>query len=178
MEKASLVSQLETQYDTTQKPKKFIIGHILPLTGHNHADGMVPFFDAIMRMGYKVLVGGHGDQQYKKRLFDLEARDSKKCTMVDESEQDEKIWKKVDAMIFGVAPTADMLRKCAENGVVPIVPAGGVVNDFDPTKESGEGFTFVPQNFWSMIDAFVRAAENRKFSYDWGNIKKALKKRV
>jgi len=81
-------------------------------------------------------------------------------------------------MVFGGEVEEFLIKKCAQNGIVPILPTCGRVNNFDPQKESGEGFTFEQGNFWQMVDSLVRAAENRKFSYDWGNIKKALKKLV
>lgn len=174
MSKPATANVLYKEYDVTKPAKKFVIGYVGGEQGD--IETMLAFFDAVMRMGYKIKVVAN--DAMKQGFFDLEARDKKRCTVIDTTNADDKIWQKVDVMVFGENTSKEMIQKCAENGVVPITPEGGLIEDFNPQKESGTGFTFEEGNFWQMVDALVRAAENRKFSYDWGNIKKSLKKLV
>ena len=43
---------------------------------------------------------------------------------------------------------------------------------FNPKKSYA--FTFEKNNFWQIFAALIRASENYKFSYDWGNLRRGL----
>jgi len=75
-------------------------------------------------------------------------------------------------------PSKDRINWIIEEGIVPVVPNNGIFINFDPKAESGSGFTFDEGNFWRMFEAMIRAGETRKFSYDWRNIKQAVRKTV
>lgn len=72
---------------------------------------------------------------------------------------------------------ADVLKfeQAVDAKRVPIVPCNDILEDFDPVAEKGGAFTFDPKNKWTLIDALVRARENRRFPYDWKNILKFAK---
>ncbi|MDA1060244.1 MAG: hypothetical protein O3B47_00430 [bacterium] len=56
------------------------------------------------------------------------------------------------------------------NGTIPISPSRREVSDYDPNKESGNGFIYRKVDHWCMFAALVRALETFKFPYDWNNI--------
>lgn len=58
------------------------------------------------------------------------------------------------------------------NGTVPISPSRPEISDYNPNKETGNGFVYKENDCWCMFAAIVRALETFKFPYDWNNIVK------
>ena len=56
------------------------------------------------------------------------------------------------------------------NGTVPISPPRPEILDYNPNKETGNGFVYEESDCWCMFAAIVRALETFKFPHDWKNI--------
>lgn len=56
------------------------------------------------------------------------------------------------------------------NGTIPISPIRREVMDYNPNRETGNGFIYRRSDHWCMFAALVRALETFKFPYDWKNI--------
>lgn len=65
-------------------------------------------------------------------------------------------------------------------GCIPIVPSiakmNGIVENFDPTKEKGNGFIYAKEDIWHVFAAIIRAYENYRFPYDWQNLVEAARR--
>ncbi|MBI4975354.1 hypothetical protein HZC20_01630 [Candidatus Peregrinibacteria bacterium] len=56
------------------------------------------------------------------------------------------------------------------NGVIPISSKRPEVFDYDPNRETGNGFIYKNDSPWGIFAALVRALETFKFPYDWKHI--------
>ena len=56
------------------------------------------------------------------------------------------------------------------NGTIPVSPARAEIADYNPNRETGNGFVYKNTDSWCMFAALVRALETFKFPYDWNNI--------
>lgn len=79
---------------------------------------------------------------------------------------------KCDAELF-LVPDEKHLKRAISAKRVPITPKNKLIHDFDAVNETGEGFVYDPKNGLSLLDALIRARENRRFPYDWKNIVRA-----
>lgn len=56
------------------------------------------------------------------------------------------------------------------HGTIPVSIKRPELINYNPNKETGNGFIYEKQNSWSIFAALVRALETYKFPYDWKNI--------
>ena len=72
------------------------------------------------------------------------------------------------SLIFSFSDVQEILL----NGTVPISPDRKEVSDYDPNRETGNGFVYRENDYWCAFATLVRALETFKFPYDWNNIVK------
>lgn len=70
------------------------------------------------------------------------------------------------ALVFDFSDVEEMLL----NGVIPISSLRKEVSDYNPNRETGNGFIFKKDSPWAIFAALVRAQETFKFPYDWKHI--------
>jgi len=70
------------------------------------------------------------------------------------------------ALVFEFSDVEEMLL----NGVIPISSLRPEVSDYNPNRETGNGFIFKKESPWAIFAALVRARETFKFPYDWKHI--------
>lgn len=70
------------------------------------------------------------------------------------------------ALIFEFTDVEEILL----NGVIPISSLRPEVSDYNPNRETGNGFIFKKESPWAIFAALVRARETFKFPYDWKHI--------
>ena len=70
------------------------------------------------------------------------------------------------ALTFSFSDVEEMLL----NGTIPISCRRSEVDDYNPNRESGNGFIYKEAGYWSIFAALIRALETFKFPYDWSNI--------
>ncbi len=70
------------------------------------------------------------------------------------------------ALSFNFSDVEEMLL----NGTIPVSPARAEIADYNPNRETGNGFVYKNTDSWCMFAALVRALETFKFPYDWNNI--------
>lgn len=97
--------------------------------------------------------------------------------IISEKKSPKNIWKKSHIILFEDCPTAEVLEKCKKNKVVPIVPQGCGMTNFQAVEETGNAFTYEKNNFWQFLGAIFRASVNFEFAYDWNTLKKNLVKK-
>lgn len=59
------------------------------------------------------------------------------------------------------------------HGAVPISGERSEMIDYNPNRETGNGFIFKKNDVWGIFAALVRAVETFKFPYDWKHIMRA-----
>ena len=84
----------------------------------------------------------------------------------------EHFWKRTSVALFLYNPAPEALKSAWQKGVVPIVPSGAPVLDFNPEREEGNGFIFPRKNQYHYLAAILRSYENHRFAYDWKNLQK------
>lgn len=83
----------------------------------------------------------------------------------------EKLLWASDMMLILSDTPEKYLSDAWHNGVVPVTLSSAKdVSNYNPNKETGNGFTFDNENTWEIFAALVRALETFKFPYDWEHI--------
>jgi hypothetical protein len=70
------------------------------------------------------------------------------------------------ALSFSFNDVEEMLL----NGTIPITSKREEIANYNPNRETGNGFIYSKDNDWSIFAAIVRATETFRFPYDWNNI--------
>jgi starch synthase len=70
------------------------------------------------------------------------------------------------ALVFPFSDVEEIML----NGVIPISMNRPGIKDYNPNKETGNGFVYKKEDSWSIFAALVRAVETFKFPYDWKHI--------
>jgi len=70
------------------------------------------------------------------------------------------------ALTFSFSDVEEMLL----NGVIPVSSERVDVEDYNPNRETGNGFVYKTNTHWGIFAALVRASETFKFPYDWKHI--------
>mgnify|MGYP003870854531 CR=1 FL=1 len=98
-----------------------------------------------------------GDEKFKKNSHLLNYTKQNRKLLLEGSDM---------ALSFSFNDVQEMLV----NGTVPISLKRPEIKNYNPNKESGNGFVFNLMNPWSIFAASIRALETYKFPYDWKNI--------
>ena len=162
-----------------KKKKQLCIGVVTSLTKANKSDFFFAAMTAICELDIRLMVLAEGDEEAQKKCFELLEHYPDNFTILEATPQSkDRIIESCDIMLFAHKPTKTILKKIVNQGIVPILPEGAGIDNFDPQRESGAGFTFTEGNFWQMVTAIIRASENYRFPYDWRSVKKNLSKVV
>lgn len=172
MNPASIASTVTKKSPTKTK---FRIGVLTPITKQNNSDFMKEVFEAMCSLGFSVSVLAEGDSDGQSLCFNNAEKYPRQFSILESvGDSRNQILSKSDVVFFPVAPSKLEIKEVIAAGVVPILPEGCGLDNFDSKTEEGSAFTFQPGNIWSLVAAVVRASENRKFSWDWKTIKQNL----
>ena len=164
---------------TNSRHKTIHIGAISTAKSRENSEIFCRALEAMCELGFKVSVVAEGNAETQKCCFDLLEKYPRNFEVLESIEQNkQEILKNADAVIFVENPAKKILAEVIANNVVPILPEGNGLNDFDLKNETGESFTFREGSIWSFVSAIIRASENFKFPYDWKTIKHNLEMRV
>ena len=154
---------------------KFRIGVVSAMTESEDAALLCSALEAMCSLGFIVSVLAEGDESARKLCFEYAEKFPRNFSILESLPTNKtEILEKSDVIIFPVRPSKDELEAIISAGVVPVLPEGCGLENFDAQKESGGAFTFQEGNLWSLVAALVRASENRRFSWDWKTIKQNL----
>ncbi|PKL36487.1 hypothetical protein CVV38_01105 [Candidatus Peregrinibacteria bacterium HGW-Peregrinibacteria-1] len=70
------------------------------------------------------------------------------------------------ALVFAFTDIEELIL----NGVVPIGLREKGIEDYNPNKETGNGFCYDENDIWSLFAAVVRAKETFRFPFDWKHL--------
>lgn len=154
---------------------KFRVGVVSAITKSNGSGLLFTALEAMCSLGFTVSVLAEGDETACKLCFDCSEKFSRTFAMLESVPTNRvKILEQSDVVIFPTCPSKKELQDVIAAGVVPVLPEGCGLENFDAQAETGCAFTFEPENVWSLVAALVRASENKKFSWDWKTIKQNL----
>jgi len=154
---------------------KFNIGVVSAITESGNSALLCAAMEAMCALGFGVEVLAEGDVSAQDLCFKCAENFPQQFSMLESlSGNHEKILKKADVIVFPARPEKKELEAVLEAGVIPVLPEGCGLANFDAQKETGSAFTFEEDNIWSLVAALVRASENRKFSWDWKMIQQNL----
>ncbi len=104
-----------------------------------------------------VLADGNLDSLHLPNVIYLPYNRNNRKTLLEASDM---------ALVFDFSDVEEMLL----NGVIPISSLRPEVSDYNPNRETGNGFIFKKDSPWAIFAALVRARETFKFPYDWKHI--------
>jgi glycogen synthase len=157
--------------------KHFRIGLITTFPKSDNSDLFVQILGAMCELGFVISVLALGDEKIQKELMKISEKYIGQFEILESTPQNEKkIILQSDVILFLFKPEKVLLKKIMKKGVVPIVPFEKDLTNFDAQAEVGNAFCFTEGNYWEVFATVVRAFENYKFAYDWGNLKKSVKK--
>lgn len=157
--------------------KLFNIGVIAPLTQRRNSEFFFRACEAMCELGFMISVLAIGDEVSQSKCFDLAQKYPEQFEVLEALPRNKnKILTHSNVILFPATPLEDNLKKVLKKGIVPIMPYQKHFYNFDAQSEFGNAFLFSEDNFWDFFATIVRAFENFKFSYDWGNLQKQIKK--
>lgn len=128
--------------------------------------------DGLKDLSVQIALVDPHDQELGSRLQALHQRLPKQIIVIQQTAE-------LDEEVFDVVLLDDLddlhLKDLKAFKRVPLA-SSGLIQGFDPVEETGNGFCYQKNDFWSLYAAVVRLTENYRFSYDWGNIVKAIQR--
>ncbi len=160
-------------------PKVIHIGAVSSVKSRENSAIYCQALEAMCELGFRVSVIAEGNSETQECCFKLLEKYPEQFEVLESLDTNkQKILNNADAVIFAENPAKKVLAEVVANNVVPILPEGNGLNDFDLKNETGEAFTFKEGSIWLFVSAIVRANESFKFPYDWKTIKHNLEMRV
>lgn len=173
MKNAIAPQKTKTKFAT----KHFRIGLISSFDASENAEWVFRGFEAMCELGFVVSVLATGTEENQKKCMDIADKYVGQFEILESTPQNKKkIMSQSDVVLFLETPEKADLKDVMSKGIVPITPECEWLENFDAQAESGNGFCFSSGNFWAFFATVVRAFENYKFSYDWNNLRKSVKK--
>lgn len=148
-----------------------MVGMVTRLTGQKGLDLLIEGVDHILNMGVQLVILGTGDFFYEDELRRLERsrHDRVRSIIMFSNEVSSKIYSACDIFLMPSKSEPCGLSQliAMRYGSIPIVNRVGGLRDtveaFDPTRMTGNGFTFESYNVYDMLDAIKRALDVYKF---------------
>jgi glycogen synthase len=171
------MTTLDKSIPSTKKATKtkFRIGVFTPITQEKASDVLCTALEAMCSLGFSVSVLAEGDESAQNFCFQCAEKFPKHFSMLESLPDNKlKIVSKSDVVVFPTCPEKEELNYIIEAGVIPVLPEGCGISNFDAQAETGAAFTFEEGNIWSLVAALVRASENKRFSWDWKTIRENL----
>ena len=157
------------------KVHSFTVGITTPITVNNGGMHVCTAVEAMSELGFMTYALAEGDEQAQNECFSLLEKYPNNFEVLESVSQNrDSILDVSDVILFPSIPEVKLLKELQSKGIVIIAPEGCGIENFNPQRESGNGFTFLEGNFWSMMAAVIKASENIKFKYDWNTLKKNM----
>lgn len=128
----------------------------------------------LLQMPMQIVVLGKGPASYGTYLSQLAEAFPLRLGIIPHQEHSvASMLAAADMSLFLTDPAnVPELRKCLENGAVPVSLQTNALKNYDPNQESGTAFLFEKPTVWHAFAAVIRALETFRFPYDWKTIQK------
>lgn len=174
-------TQLQSRFGLPQDEKVFLLGIVSRFVEQKGFDLMFSVADQLMReLNMQMVIQGTGESKYMGFFQDLEKRFPGRVTsnLVFDRDLPHLIYAGADSVLIPskFEPSGLSQMEAMRYGAIPIVrKTGGLadtVEDYDPSKNSGYGFTFNNFDSMSMLMAITRAYENYRNQTIWKTLQK------
>ena len=123
----------------------------------------------------QIAVRGVGTEKFQKIILDFAEKNLERITILEDTEDNlRKMYAAGDVSLFLTKNIeSDIeIQNSLSYACLPIAPRDfqGLIENYNPNLESGNGFLFEEKNTWSLFAALVRASEHYRFPYDWKTI--------
>jgi ADP-glucose type glycogen/starch synthase len=180
--RAALRSEL--RLDDVNRPLCAIVSRFYDVKGFDLIEQALP---ELLQLGLQVAVIGTGDRRYEDMLRRWAAELPRQVAVAVgfDSALAQRIYAGADMLWmpsrFEPGGLAQLIA--LRYGTIPVVRATGgladTIRDYDPTKRTGNGFTFGAYDPWQFFAAVVRAAETFRHQSVWsGLVEHAMKEDV
>ncbi len=162
----------------TNKPFEVSIITDVPVES---TESFVAACEGMCQLGFGIKVMPKGDSAWQEACFELEKLYPDNFAVLEAVTSNREVaLNKSQVVLFAKVPTAKELQLLQKKGLVAVLPWPTCekhvdMMNFDAQQESGNCFLYTPAHTWDLVATMVRAFENYKFSYDWGQLKKRWK---
>ncbi len=168
------ISQLQIHKKTPHFTPTLSVACMASWKGREDSLQSLKVIEALAELGYgiKILARGH-----QAALTELLGQRNGIEVLEDNEKNQRQMLKSVDVLWTPFGFASQDLLLAQKYQLIPVAPdTTAELKNFNPSKEEGNAFLYEAGDFYDTLRAFIRAAENRQFSYDWGNLKKAVGK--
>lgn len=172
---------LQSRFGLPQDEKTFVLGIVARMVEQKGFDLLFPIADQLLKeLNMQLVVLGSGEAKYMSFFQELEKRFPGRvaANLVFDQELPHLIYAGADSVLIPskFEPSGLSQMEAMHYGCVPIVrKTGGLadtVEDYDPEKKSGVGFTFNNFDPMSLLMAIMRAYENYRNPEIWRRIQR------
>ena len=160
-----------------------VIGMISRLIRQKGCDLLASIFDEVHQLGAQIIIVGTGDSYYHEIFQGLAAKYPRSAATHFSFGQDwlQPIYAGADLYLMPsrVEPCGLNQMIAMRYGAIPLVHATGgladTVMEYNPSDETGTGFTFGTYGTWPLYGAIVRALQTYRFKDRWqGLVERAM----
>ncbi len=177
--KSNQLASTTTLLSPTSMPvpkKQFNILHLGPCAlDKTH----LSVFEGLLSLGFEIKCFAELKSESLSTLNKIASDFTGQLEIYETSNFDKKALEKINVVLFTGKPEASLLKMCIAKGIVPIFPESltpkGFEN-FNAQAETGNSFQYDLGSHWDLFATVVRTFENFKFSYDWSQLVKSVKK--
>ncbi len=130
--------------------------------------------EGLLELPIGLLIRGRGSNKYGDMFTKLSKSASYKMKIVSDTDIGlRKMLAASDIALF-LSPNQepDAVEDALRYGVIPVAPAMGKLENYNPVQETGNAFIFDKATKWQCFATLVRALETFKFPYDWRTIQR------
>ena len=174
-------TELQSRFGLPQEKDKFLLAIVSRLTEQKGFDLLFPVMDTLFKeLPMQLVVLGSGDSKYMNYFQDLEKRFPGRvaANLVFDKDLPHIVYAGADAVLVPsqFEPSGLTQMEAMRYGCVPIVrKVGGLadtVENYDPGKNQGNGFTFDNFDSMSLMMSLTRAFENFRNAEVWQGIQR------
>lgn len=156
-----------------EEPKQPIL--CIP-TGLSEASDVALFEEIVpglLELPVSIVILGRGSKKCGEMVGSLVASSGHRVAVVaDDDKNLRKLLAGSDMALFLSNVHDDAVATALHYGCVPIAPESYLTENYSPTQESGNAFTYEEATVWQCFASVVRALETFKFPYDWRTIQR------
>ena len=162
-------------------PEIPVVGMVGRLSGQKGLDILMPVLEPLLRRRLQLVVLGIGEERYHYQLLDRQQAHPKQAAvfLAFDTPLAQRIYGGADVFLMPsrYEPCGLGQMIAMRYGAVPVVRATGgladTVQDWDPRRQTGTGFSFERFDPLDLFAAVVRAAETFQYPAVWRGLQQA-----
>lgn len=161
------------EYGWETDPKRMIVAMPEGIPTTETGEQLEALLPALLTLPIGIVIRGKGPKKYGELLARMAQEHPEKIAIVDDGEESIRaLLAGSDASIFLSGHESDELICALRYGSVPIALPSQLLQNYNPTQESGNAFVIQGNSVWHFFAAMVRALETFTFPYDFRTIQK------